>query len=132
MDNKAEKIIFIGYIEDVKGFKLRNSITKKTIYSQDVVYKEVKNVSRQEVTPMEKELEKIEFELEGEESDSTEEVELEEEEEPHTPVLRRSSREIRKPERYSAHYFCSHFSFCITNDDPTNVKEVVDLEDSDI
>ena len=38
---------------------------------------------------MEKELDKIEFKLEGEESDSIEE-------EPHTPILRRSSREIRK------------------------------------
>ena len=43
---------------------------------------------------MEKELEKIEFKLESEESDSIEEAELEEEE-PHTRVLRRSSQEIR-------------------------------------
>ena len=49
---------------------------------------------------MEKELDKIEFKLEGEESDSIEEAESEEEE-PHTPVLRRSYREIRQPERYS-------------------------------
>ena len=41
---------------------------------------------------MEKEPDKKEFKLEGEESDSIEEVESEEEE-PHTPVLRRSSQE---------------------------------------
>ena len=45
---------------------------------------------------MEKEPEKIDFKLEGEEFESIEEAELEEEE-PHTPVLRRSSREIGKP-----------------------------------
>ena len=39
---------------------------------------------------MEKEPEKIDFKLEGEESNSIEYVESEEEE-PHTPVLRRSS-----------------------------------------
>ena len=58
---------------------------------------------------MEKEPEKIESKLEGEESDSIEEAESEEEE-PHTLVLRRSSREIRKPERYSPPDFS--LSFC--------------------
>ena len=56
---------------------------------------------------MEKEPEKIEFKLEGEESDSIEEAESEVEE-PHTLVLRRSSREIRQLERYSPPNFRSH------------------------
>ena len=55
-----------------------------------------------------------------------------EEEEPHTPVLRRSSREIRQPERYSPPDFRSHFAMSITDDDPRNVKEVVNSEDSDL
>ena len=59
----------------MKGYKLWNHVTKKTIYSRDVVLREVKEVPRQEVTPMEKEPDKIEFELEGEESNSTEEAE---------------------------------------------------------
>ena len=80
---------------------------------------------------MEKVPEKIEFKLEGEESDSIEEVESEEEE-PHTLVLRRSSQEIRKPERYSPPDFHSHFAMSITNDDPRNVKEAVNSEDSDL
>ena len=75
---------------------------------------------------MEKELEKIEFKLEGEEHDSIEE------EEPHTPILRRSSQEIRQPERYSPPDFHSHFAMSITDDDPRNVKEVVNSEDSDL
>ena len=75
---------------------------------------------------MKKEPNKIEFELEGEEFDSIEE------EEPHTPVLRRSSREIRKPERYSPPDFHSHFSMSITDDDPRNVKEYVNSKHSDL
>ena len=59
----------------MKGYKIWNPITKKTVYSRDVESREVKEIPRKEVTPMEKELEKIEFELEGEKSDSTEEVE---------------------------------------------------------
>ena len=105
--------VFFGYKYGMKGYKIWNPITKKTVYSRDVVFQEVKEVPRQEVNPMEKELqEKIEFKLEGEESDSREEVESEEEE-PHTPVLRRSSQERRKPERYSPPDFRSHFSMSI-------------------
>ena len=54
------------------------------------MFREVKEVPKWKVTPMEKELENIEFELEGQESDSTKEVQSEEEE-PHTLVLMRSS-----------------------------------------
>ena len=65
LDNKDEKCIFIGYKYDMKGYNIWNHVTKDTIYSRDVVFREVKEVPRQVVTPMEKELEKIEFELEG-------------------------------------------------------------------
>ena len=56
---------------------------------------------------MEKEPEKIEFELEGEEYDLIEEAESKKEE-PHTPNLRRSSRERRKLGRCSPPNFLSH------------------------
>ena len=46
--------------------------------------------------------------------------------------MRRSSREIRQPERYSPPNFCSHFAMSITDDDPRNVKEAVNSEDSDL
>ena len=82
---------------------------------------------------MEKEPETVNFELENEEYDSTEEDEEDdEEEEPHTPILRRSCWERRKLERYSPPNFHSSFSLFITDDVPRNMKEVVDLEDSDL
>jgi hypothetical protein len=56
---------------------------------QDVVFREMKDVVKQEVLPSKEEPEKIEFDLKDDESDSTEEHESEEED-PHTPVLRRS------------------------------------------
>ena len=119
LDNEAEKCIFIGYKYGMKGYKLWNLVTKKIVYSRDVEFREVKELPRKEVTPMEKELEKIEFELEGEESDSIEE-------EPHTPVSRRSSQERRKPEGYSPPHFLSYFSFSMIDYDPRNMKEFVD------
>ena len=61
LDNKADKFMFIGYKYGMKGYKIWNPVTKRIIYSQDVVFREVKEVPKQEVNPMEKELEKIYF-----------------------------------------------------------------------
>ena len=47
MDKNAEKCIFIGYKDGVKGYKLWNPETKKTVYSWDAVFREVKDVSKQ-------------------------------------------------------------------------------------
>ena len=46
LDNKAEKCIFIGYKDGMKGYKIWNRITKKTIYSRYVVFREVKEFPR--------------------------------------------------------------------------------------
>ena len=82
--NKAEKCIFIFYKDGMKDYKLWNPVTKKIVYNRDVVFREVKKVPRKEVTPIEKEPQNIDFELEGEESDL---IEDDEEEETHTLVL---------------------------------------------
>jgi hypothetical protein len=89
-------------------------------------------VSKQEFPPMQDEPEKIELELDDAKSESSEEEEAEEaeEEEPHTPVLRRSMRDRRQPERYSPPDFCSNFALSITDDDPRTVREAVNSEDS--
>ncbi len=125
MDSKSEKCIFIGYKDGLKGYNLWNPVTRKVLYSRDVVFKEVKDVIKHEVQP--KEPEKIEFELKEEESNSTTEEESEDEE-PQTPAVRRSVRERRQPERYSPSAFCSNFALSITDDDPRTVKEAVDSE----
>ena len=92
MDSKSEKCIFIGYKDGLKGYKLWNPVTRKVVYSRDVVFIEVKDVIKHEVQP--KEPVKIEFELKEEESDSVAEEESEYEE-PQTPAIRRSVRERR-------------------------------------
>jgi hypothetical protein len=98
------------------------------VYSRDVVFREMKDVVKQEVLPSKEEPEKIEFEPKDDESDSTEEHESEEED-PHTLVLRISVREKRLSERYTPSYFYSNFSLSITDDDPRTIREVVDSED---
>jgi hypothetical protein len=71
---------------------------------------------------------KIEFDLKDDESESIEEQESKEEN-PHTPVLRRSVRERRLPERYTPSDFHSNFSLSIIYDDPRTFMEEVDSED---
>jgi hypothetical protein len=61
-----------------------------------VVFREMKDVVKQEVLPSKEEPEKIEFDLKDDEEDSIEEHESKEED-PQTPVLRRSDRERRLP-----------------------------------
>ena len=66
LDNKAKKCIFVGYKDGIKGYKLWNLVTRKTIYSQNVVFREVKSTSTNEDESKEKGLEKMEFELKNE------------------------------------------------------------------
>jgi len=87
LDSKSEKCIFIEYKDGLKGYKIWNPVTRKVVYSQDVVFREIKDVIKHEIQP--KEPEKIEFELKEEESDSIIEEESEDEE-PQTPGVRRS------------------------------------------
>jgi hypothetical protein len=95
------------------------------------VFREVKDVSKQEFLPMQDEPEKTELDLDVAKYESSEEEEEEEEEEePHTPVLRRSVRDKRQTERYNPPDFCSKFSLSITDDDPKTVREEVNSEDS--
>ena len=126
LDSKSEKCIFIRYKDGLKGYKLWNPVTRKVVYSRDVVFREVKDVIQHELQP--KEPEKIEFEPKEEESDSAAEEESEDEE-PQTPVVRRSVRERRQPERYSPSAFSSNCALSVTDDDPRTVKEAVDSKD---
>jgi len=125
LDSKSKKCIFIGYKDGLKGYKLWNPVTRKVVYSRDVVFREVKDVIKHEVQPMEPE--KVEFELKEEESNSIVEEESKDEE-PQTSGVRRSVRQRRQPEMYSPSSFYSNFALSIT-DDPRTMKEAVDSED---
>jgi hypothetical protein len=54
---KLKKCIFIGYKDGIKGYKIWSLVTKKIVYSQDVVFREVKTIPKWEVQLREEELE---------------------------------------------------------------------------
>ena len=119
----------IGQKDGIKGYKLWNPVTRKVVYSRDVVFRQVKNTSKNEDDS--KGPEKTDFEIMDEGADSVEEesFELEEEVDLQTLALRRSDRERRPVDRYSPPYF--HFAFVLSaiSDDPRSVKEVVNSKE---
>jgi hypothetical protein len=83
-----KSVYFLGNKDGRKGYKLWNLETKNVVYNRDVIFREMNDVVKQEILPSKEEPEKIEFDLNDDESDSTEEHESEEED-THTPILRR-------------------------------------------
>jgi hypothetical protein len=79
LDKKVVKCIFIGYKDGMKGYKLWDPASRKTMYSRDVVFKEVGGTSKSEEVQIEKDPEKVRFELRNEEDDSDESTESDEE-----------------------------------------------------
>jgi hypothetical protein len=55
IDKKVEKCIFIGYKDGLKGYNIWNPETKKVVYSQDVVFREMDDVFKQKVLPSKQE-----------------------------------------------------------------------------
>jgi hypothetical protein len=80
LDKKVVKCIFIGYKEGMKLYKRWDPASRKIVYNQDVVFKEVKGKSEpDEIVQIENNTEMMRFELGNEEDDSNESVESEEE-----------------------------------------------------
>ena len=94
-----------------------------------MVFREVKNTSRNEDES--KGPEKEEFETMDKGVDSVEEelIESEEEVDLQTPAVRRSNRERRPVDRYSPPDFRSTFVLSAVSDEPRSVKEAVNSEE---
>jgi hypothetical protein len=53
-ENKTVICISIGYKDGMKGYNLWNTVLRKTMYSRDVIFREVEGTSRTEGAQMEK------------------------------------------------------------------------------
>jgi hypothetical protein len=67
---KAVKCMFIGYKEGMKGYKLWDPASRKTMYNRDVVFREVRSKSEpKEIVQIESNPEMVRFELRNEEDE---------------------------------------------------------------
>ena len=73
-----KKCIFIEYKDGVKGYWLWNPTNMTTLYSRDVIFREVGNIYETEEV-REKKLEKLEFNWNDESHDSDKSTEYKEE-----------------------------------------------------
>jgi len=89
MEKKEVKCIFIGYKEVMKKYKLWDITSRRTVYSQGLVFREVGGKSEYEVVQIEKNLEKVRFELRNKEEVSDESTESDGKVERPTLVVRR-------------------------------------------
>jgi hypothetical protein len=48
LDKRVEKCIFIEYKDGLKGYNLWNPENKKAVYNRHVVFREIKDVAKQE------------------------------------------------------------------------------------
>jgi hypothetical protein len=127
LDKNAIKCIFIGYKEVIKGYKLWDPASRKTMYSIDVVSREVRSNSKpKEIVQTKNNLEMVRFELRKEEDDSDESIESKKEVKQYTLVVRRLERLIKPFERYSMPEFFSSFVLTYIDNDPKSVSEAVD------
>jgi hypothetical protein len=89
LDKKVVMCIFIGYKEGMKGYKLWDLALRRTMYSRDVVLREVGGKSKPKEVQTEKNPEKVRFEVRNEEDDLDESTKSYEDVEQLTLVARR-------------------------------------------
>ena len=63
LDYTTHNFIFIGYGDGIKGYKCWNPESQKTVYSRDVIFREVSESLKKEEQPKKDEPEKVQFEL---------------------------------------------------------------------
>jgi hypothetical protein len=79
LDKKEVKCIFIGYKEGMKGYNLWNFASRKTMYNQDLVFREVeRNSNPRNDVQTENNTNTMGFELRHEEDDLAELIESKE------------------------------------------------------
>jgi hypothetical protein len=70
LDKKAVKYIFTRYKEGMKGYNLRDLASRRTMYSRDLVFREIRGKSEpEEVVQTKNNFDTVRFELMNEEDD---------------------------------------------------------------
>jgi hypothetical protein len=87
LEKEEIKCISIGYKEGMKGYKLWDIASRRTMYSRDVIFREVKGKYKSAVVQTKKNLEKVKSEQRNKVDNLDESIESDEEVEEPTSVV---------------------------------------------
>ena len=105
---------------------------KEVVYNRGVIFREVKGTSRIEDVTREKELEKIEFEKNDKGHDLDELAESDEEVGGQNPIMWRSSRASKQPERCHSPKFHLAFALYTIEYYPRSLNEAVNSRNGEL
>ena len=136
LDPKSRKCIFLGYADNVKGYRLWDPAARKIIVSRDVIFVEDELQKEQKNDSTTKETATVEIEEKSGEDNSEAEPEHEEQEpnEVNDAEPRRTTRQIRKPSWHSEYVMASHDAYCLLSEDgePSTFHEALNGSDASL
>ncbi|KOM25686.1 hypothetical protein LR48_Vigan153s000800 [Vigna angularis] len=134
LDPKSRKCIFLGYADNVKGYRLWDPTAHKIIVSRDVVFaeklqSEQKNVS----TPID--ITSVQIEEKSKDNDSSEAEPEHDEQEPNEvnhEDARRTTRLMKKPSWHSDYVMANHDAYCLLTEEGEPSTFQAALRSSDV
>lgn len=119
-DEKGEKFLFVGYSDESKGYRLINPVNKKLVVARDVIFDEMTVLEWKESSPNARNISDFapaesskagqicQSQNSSSSSKSSESDTINVSPEPAEPVLRKSTRDKKQPDRYGD--FTSHYA----------------------
>lgn len=133
LDSKSKKCVFLGFEKGVKGFRLWDPISKKTVTNRDVIFDEAFMLKQNEAetcddSPQEKLTVEVEFDENSSPSDKGD-VEIDpqqQQEESYSIAKGREERVHKAPQRYGFEDMIS-FALIISSGDPLSYRDVEEM-----
>nr|KYP42748.1 Retrovirus-related Pol polyprotein from transposon TNT 1-94 [Cajanus cajan] len=135
LDPKSRKCIFLGYADNVKGYRLWDPTARKVVVSRDVVFAETELQKEQENDSTIKDTSIVEIGGKSKKDDTSEAEQEHEEQEPdeaNDEEVQQIRRERRRPSWHSDYVMASHDAYCLLTEEgePSTFQEA--LRSSDV
>ena len=133
LDSKSRKCVFLGFEKVVKGYRLWDPISKKTVTSRDVIFDKAFMLKQNEAEtcddgPQEKFTIEVEFDENSSLSDKGDaEIEPQQQQEESSSIAKGKEKQIHKaPQRYGFEDVLS-FALITSSGDPLSYKDVDEM-----
>ena len=134
LDSKSRICVFLGFEKGVKGYRLWDPISKKTVTSRDVIFDEAFMLKQNEAeTCDDSSQEKLTVEVEFDENSSPSdkgdvEIDLQQQQEKSYSIAKGGEKRVHKaPQRYGFEDMVS-FALITNSGDPLSYRDVEEME----